>query len=373
MTFCFCRKEEMTDDKKPDLVDRLLVMPKKQRAILIAVSAVMENLFTFSMYCYLGIWPMIIITLYGVFAFCMCALNVGRLSYGTIFLIILSYALLAVPVSAGCTEWRYGFQNYLFVLVPISFTVVYRDSNFKKALKYAAVTFLISCVAYYACIQINIFFNPQTGKSAEFMGVVNGINAFFVFLLILVSFINLFAELFEEKLALRVANGKLAQYANRDPLTNLYNRRFAEQLLTDTIARASAFSVVMCDLDHFKQVNDTYGHAVGDEAIKYAARIIQGNIHYRDYAVRWGGDEFLLIINHSDMKLAIQAVKRIMSQLRNNAIEYEGHEIQATLTTGIALFTPGVDTLEDVLKCADKRLYLGKEAGRNRYVADDGC
>ena len=358
------------DTLKGDIFDKTLGLTLKSRTVLVATAGVLENAFTFAVFCYLKIWPMVAVTAIGLIAFIICARYVGKVSFSAIHVTVLIYSVVAVLVVSFYAEWAYGFQNYLFVPVQLCFALVYKKSNFKTVLKYAAVTIVLMVITYIFAMNICFRMQPYTGASINFIIFVNIVNAFFVFVLNSIVLINLFIELFNETNALNAANRQLVHYADRDPLTNLYNRRFAEKKLKKLTAGDPPLSIILCDLDNFKVVNDTLGHAAGDLVLDYVAKVILGNINYMDFAIRWGGEEFLLIINNSDVEVAHKTMERIMSQLRDSRFLYEGKPIKTTLTAGIALFTPGEDEVEDIIKTADRRMYMGKQAGRNRYVTE---
>jgi len=146
-----------------------------------------------------------------------------------------------------------------------------------------------------------------------------------------------------------------------DNLTGAFNRFFLETTLDNLFMIHETKSIVMLDIDHFKKINDTYGHQMGDEILKYFVATIKNNIRKTDYVVRYGGEEFLIFLPDATKEEAKKAVEKI----KNSLTEYKG--VKYTFSAGIA---DEGETLPEMIKIADKRLYKAKETGRNRIVID---
>ena len=182
---------------------------------------------------------------------------------------------------------------------------------------------------------------------------------------------------FTEQLALALANIQLREtlraQAVRDPLTSLYNRRYLDETLIREVSRAkrkgSPVSVIMIDLDHFKRLNDTFGHAAGDEVLKRFAGILLGGIRREDVACRYGGEEFALILPELEIAQAIERAERLRSQLENLHVELDGHRIgPLSASFGVAVYPSNGDNGELLMRAADSALYQAKGRGRNRVV-----
>jgi len=166
-----------------------------------------------------------------------------------------------------------------------------------------------------------------------------------------------------------------SEVAQIDALTFLLNRRMIVKELQSEVIRAgrykSALSISVMDIDHFKSVNDTYGHLVGDEVLRQVAYQLKEHIRQPDMAGRYGGEEFLVILPNSDLKAASEQASRLCRE--NSEVEVFTHEhmIKVTVSLGIAQFRPGVDTWDSLLNRADNAMYEAKRGGRNRWVADE--
>jgi diguanylate cyclase len=160
-----------------------------------------------------------------------------------------------------------------------------------------------------------------------------------------------------------------------DALTDLHNRRSFEQALAQMLASAaessSPCSLLMVDIDHFKRVNDTYGHVFGDKVIRYVAQRISLSIKGRDVAARYGGEEFAILLPETTMQGASALAEQIRMSVARGKIHRAGATepiAGVTISIGIAESVP-VDTLEGLIARADAALYKSKEAGRNRVTS----
>lgn len=165
----------------------------------------------------------------------------------------------------------------------------------------------------------------------------------------------------------------LRQEAIRDPLTNLFNRRFMEESLTRELQRAARLNhpmaVVMLDIDHFKIFNDTYGHSAGDEVLRRLAEILNESIRLSDIACRYGGEEFVLILPDLSAEAAYDRMERLRENVSYLEVYYQEIALPAvTISIGIVGFPADGDSYEALLLKADQALYRAKNAGRNRVV-----
>mgnify|MGYP003564721443 CR=1 FL=1 len=168
---------------------------------------------------------------------------------------------------------------------------------------------------------------------------------------------------------------KLKQTENlaiRDGLTGLYNHRQFQQLLKEAITRSlrmeKPMALVICDIDHFKNINDLYGHRFGDSVLKVIASKLQNSIREGiDNSARYGGEEFVLILSETDSASAMETVERIRQQIENIIFQNpRGKEMHITMSFGIAVYGQHAKNQDLLIKRADKALYKAKNTGRNR-------
>lgn len=159
----------------------------------------------------------------------------------------------------------------------------------------------------------------------------------------------------------------LEQMATKDIMTGLTNRRQAEKILqiaqSNVQRTQTPYSILMVDIDHFKKVNDTYGHDVGDEAIKAVAKVLHNTVRTGDVACRWGGEEFVCILNGADEAMASHVAERMRSIIQETAIPVVE---KVTVSIGVASWNPSVPDWPTLFKQADLGLYDAKHGGRNR-------
>ncbi|MDX8388839.1 MAG: diguanylate cyclase [Ghiorsea sp.] len=181
---------------------------------------------------------------------------------------------------------------------------------------------------------------------------------------------------------LKEAKNDLEFQATHDVLTNLVNRRYMLEQLNQEIRRCKRYgvscSLVMIDLDKFKSVNDKYGHAVGDDVLREVSARIMGDLRGTDTFARWGGEEFLALLPHTNRDMAASVAEKCLSVVRGKPIHCgDGITITASFSAGVTSFDEfdaslSAPSIVDILLAtADKRLYVGKENGRCQVVSVD--
>ncbi len=156
----------------------------------------------------------------------------------------------------------------------------------------------------------------------------------------------------------------------KDPLTRLYNRRYffenADKFIKSAEEKGETYCVAMLDIDHFKNVNDTYGHDGGDEVLKSISAIIAGSFRENAITCRFGGEEFCVLVAHNPQVDIIQSFELLRRAIEASSVQTGGHTVKVTMSTGVCCEP---DELEAMLKLSDSRLYTAKESGRNKVVA----
>ena len=157
-----------------------------------------------------------------------------------------------------------------------------------------------------------------------------------------------------------------------DELTQVYNRRYFIDRANYELSRAKrygqVFSMLLLDLDGFKQINDVYGHPAGDEALRMVAEICVKGIREVDILARYGGDEFALLIPNLEQHHVLEFAERLRLLLAEGKMTYEGQTIQTTVSIGVVTWTPEITTVERLIYLMDKALYDAKDAGKNRTI-----
>jgi len=185
---------------------------------------------------------------------------------------------------------------------------------------------------------------------------------------------NLEWEVTQRTADLSAVNEQLAAAARQDPLTGLLNRRGFIEVAKAEVQRflrtGRAFSLVLADLDHFKNVNDRYGHVCGDYVLQEVARLFRERVRDMDNVARWGGEEFMLIIPETGYEGAVLLAESLRRSVAMHEFQFGEQQLHVTMTLGISTFGRS-DTLDSCIARADQALYRGKQQGRNRVGGDE--
>jgi len=173
------------------------------------------------------------------------------------------------------------------------------------------------------------------------------------------------------RLELQKANNELERLSRTDRLTDLNNRGYWEECLKNEFSRSQrsskhVSSLLMFDIDHFKRVNDGYGHAAGDVAIQHCANILKANLRDTDIAGRYGGEEYAVILMDTPAKQAMIFAERVRKAIETSFVTYEDIIIKFTISLGIAEFSTNYETHTKWIAASDSALYVSKEGGRNQ-------
>jgi diguanylate cyclase (GGDEF)-like protein len=245
-------------------------------------------------------------------------------------------------ISGGLGE----FTNW----VPLFFIIVFLIFDQKMALLFSMLIFSTTVVIG---IGMNIFYKQ------EFR--IQTYDSLIQFYASKATYI--FALYYLQRLKVAFIQKEAIQHlANTDYLTNLPNRRLVEKRLNENIQTGQLFSVILFDIDHFKYINDTYGHDVGDQVLKEFANLVQDNIREQDLVARWGGEEFIIIAQNLSGKQAGIFSDRIRKLIESSSFL---HDDTVTASFGVTEYKAN-ERAQDVLKRADVALYLAKVNGRNK-------
>lgn len=246
-----------------------------------------------------------------------------------------------------------GYQ--LFILGMVS--IVFQFARFADWKKYI---YMICGFLGYA---VTNFVTDSGGIFAVERGIVGPHETLFFWLNFFVTliFVIMSSYLYEQNISTNVE--KLNKQSFMDPLTGLWNRRGFDNFLFDK--EDTKYCVAILDIDFFKNVNDTYGHAAGDEVLRQMARTLKKSLRENDACARWGGEEFVVYLDITDPEQAYHILERIAGHIRQ--IEFEDYpDLHITITIGLA--RKDRMTFSEAIKLADERLYKGKQNGRNQVV-----
>lgn len=283
-----------------------------------------------------------------------------KICFNACWLEIMAYSFVGTIFGGS----RSGFSMYLLGVIPVIFFLVYSyDANPKRA--YVAT--MIEIVEFVLLTVVGVITDYTTTMSPKWVHIFYIFNSLLMVVVIVGFFAFLFISFRHNERQLVNENDMLRDEVNTDTLTGLLTRRSFEGYFTERIEEYNnnkPFSVVMCDIDHFKAVNDTYGHDVGDIVLKEISGILKSSVRESDHVFRWGGEEFLILLATS-ADHAKDIMERCRLVIEQNVINHEGTDIKVTISIGICEYQKSEKDYDVVLH-ADKALYESKNNGRNR-------
>ncbi|MCR5686774.1 MAG: diguanylate cyclase [Lachnospiraceae bacterium] len=320
----------------------------------------------------MGIYPLAIYNTAIVILYFSISKVVSNIKlYTGLYLTVVSEVIIHSCLATLFVGWSYGFMFYLASLIPISFYLAFSITSFKRKLVYPFATAGAVFFAYMVMRALTYAIGPIAGNTPK------GYEGFFCYANIVIglSLTFLFSALFavevnSMQLRMETEHERLEDEASYDPLTHFLNRRSMDERLNHThrnaIINDVPYSLIMGDIDHFKDFNDTYGHDCGDFVLQNISKLITAQIRAKDSACRWGGEEFLILINDGP-ETAIEVANRIRASIEEFEFNYEGKALHVTITLGVSGYYSSAK-VKTLIEIADKRLYKGKANGRNQIV-----
>ncbi len=308
----------------------------------------------------LEIWLLAALNVFSVSVYALCSVLLGKSRWQQAVLVITGIEVIAhAAVASLVVSWESGFHYYVLALTPL----VFLDARSSERSRMVIMGILI--VIY---IGISVWAKAQVPLHPLDPPILQGLHYFnmVLALIMLAMVLNVHSH------GIQRAEHYLNTLAETDRLTGLPNRRgllnLVEAIHTDAGSSKTTPAAIIIDVDHFKHINDQYGHSCGDSVLSTIAQRMQSQIRDQDALGRWGGEEFVLVLHEADLPLAFAVAERIRETVTGLAFESDDQPFHVTVTTGIALWTPE-ESFEACLERADRALYHGKESGRNRSVA----
>jgi len=307
---------------------------------------------------FVGAMPLIAVQVVTIAIYSLCYVLTGRghrwLPIVLTWLDLLGHATIACWI-VGVES---GFQYYSWILLPLLFANVHRGIQLKAILAaclvvvYVAIDWWLHSTAPLIVVDATALAGLRYFNIACFLialGVIAAAHAYTVDL----------------------AAKRLAAIASTDMLTGMLNRRrMADHLQKELLQARDAkhpISVMLLDIDHFKVINDEYGHARGDQVIVAVGEILRANMRHQDLVARWGGEEFLVLQPNAAMEAARETAERMRRAVAAYVVRDEVDATPVTVTIGVATWCDG-ERMEETMHRADAALYAGKRAGRDRVV-----
>ncbi len=313
-------------------------------------------------------WIMAIFNVFSVLSYVVCF--IPKLRRNTLYLTIQMTAevLLHMVFAVICIGWNYGFELYFVMLVPALYFMKYSAAVTRQKSINAWVGALF-CATVFTVLKISAYdatpIYEVASHEALIMGLFNGLMSFGLILFLMSIF---FGAIVISERGLREKNEKLKNIANIDPLTELFNRRgltqFVKKTMDDAVNNETPFCIIICDIDDFKAINDTYGHSCGDYVLQRIAETIKEHTRHNDCICRWGGEEILILLTSCEYDMALRVAEKLRVKMENLVMNYNSEEIRFTMTFGIAEYSKEL-SFDELVDRADEKLYEGKRAGKN--------
>ena len=286
--------------------------------------------------------------------------NENYIDFSNLLLMKLWLFLICAVLLIG---WGYGFQQYIFCIMCIFFLPIYLPENEKRKryhmIEIGLLLILTYIILFYLCNYTKLVIGVE--YSVNFMNFINVINS-----IITAAGIMSFS-IFSTAINFDVRN-KLTRRADYDELTKLYNRYAINQIIDNYINKKEKFYVAIADIDLFKQINDNYGHEVGDKVLEKVASIFVKSSKDIYQVGRWGGEEFLFIGSDKyEYEEFLKQLENIRKHISKTTFNISGNKIKFTISFGASKYK-GNKKIENIIKEADDNLYEAKESGRNKII-----
>jgi len=292
----------------------------------------------------------------GILLNILCIHLVRRKYYGTVMILVRVDILAQVVAAVWVLGWDSGFHYYALVL-PVLAAVNLQRSNLAK------LSQVVTLIVLY--ISLDIWFKdaaPLVKVETHELIAIRYFNIILSFAL-LGTLAHFYSKTVSEM------EHRLHSMANTDALTELSNRRHLMEIASYELARIARtprpLSIIICDIDHFKVVNDRHGHACGDQVLALVAKTVNSAVRLQDTVSRWGGEEFLVLLPETDLAAAQAISERIRNAVAAQPARCDKLTLPVTLTLGVSEWLTG-ERFEDCIARADDALYVGKQSGRNR-------
>ena len=262
-------------------------------------------------------------------------------------------------------NWRIIIVNTFLFSESLLIAIFYiRQSNLQFKTQKLSVAWGFLIYASYSLFRIIWTVNEIRIDTFLQAGIVHGLNFVFIQILIINTAFSLMW------IANSILNNDLETQARLDPLTKMLNRRAFNDELNKELARSRresiTFSLIMADIDHFKDVNDNFGHLAGDSILISFTKIVTENLRINDIFARYGGEEFLILLPNTEKKYAAETAERIRKIVEMSNHPFNGKDISYTVSLGVTAFDIDAQNRDELLEKVDNALYEAKTGGRNR-------
>ena len=361
------KSKKISEVKK--IITGKIQITEKQKYSIIIYSVALVHFFLTIIFGYFKVYPLFIFNIISVTTYLSSSLLIRNERLFPIYWITYLEIILHSFVSTLVIGWRFGFAQYIIGLIPVGYYVCYTMNTKHRKIVIATCSSLFATISFVSCRLLS--YNVAPAYETNMLSFEVGMylfNSICTFVFVIVFSLLFIYEMNLSRIRLVHQNEILEKLASIDPLTGLYNRRSMDVFLNQALKSESGFSLIMCDIDDFKKINDAHGHDFGDIVLKEISRIVTEQVKSIGYVCRWGGEEILILVNSSSNEYTKDIAENIRRNVANHPFEMNNLWIHCTLTLGIAVHQDG-DMIEDTITKADYHLYQGKRNGKNKVVA----
>lgn len=286
------------------------------------------------------------------------------ITYGNIYI----YQII-VSVFIG---WNFGFTYYIFGLIPVIFYLNFSNPTSSRSNRVPIIILLLSLGCFLIARYLSSIHGPiHPITSVVAINTIFTINSIICYLIVMLFCALYILEMKASQRYLQEHNNHLRYLADCDPLTSLLNRRSMMDYIVNAYdnfeAGNSNYCIILCDIDDFKQTNDTYGHDCGDMVLIQCAKLIREGLGDDSKICRWGGEEILMLVPWN-LNYCIEQIELLRKKLESFIFLYQQHKVKITMTFGIKAYESEL-TVHELIQIADHNMYKGKKAGKNCVIA----
>lgn len=315
------------------------------------------NLFWTVLFVLLGSKPLALVSVVSACAYAVCYFLIERRKNVAALAIFWIEVPVHIVISSLLIGWESGYHLYLILCIPACLT--------SASGRRATVPVIVIIVLYLALDALCTLIAPLSPLPMPAVKVVTWLNYVIVFA-IFYSMTITYRE------TITRAERRLFDLAMKDPLTGLSNRSHFNNLFANEMTQSQstdkAHGLVLIDIDHFKRINDQFGHEAGDQVLVSVAKTLSANLNEGDILARWGGEEFLILLRDSSAQNTLAIAEKIRRSVCSRNIAIESKDNTITISAGATQIETN-ETLTDALRRADKGLYASKDGGRNQVTA----
>lgn len=315
-----------------------------------------------------GIYRLVVVNIFSVacYGFVIKLVRDNPSSFKVGILILQAEVIIYASICVFTLGWGYGFELLFFALL----LTIFFAPHVYKTLSHGVVILSGVMFVFWYFMLIDAPVNTDYSDQKEMLFMINImiVTIFSIVLAYLLEISNnlFYNNMYEEKENMRTV-------ANYDPLTKLLNRNSMESFFKNEVfGKNQKFALIICDIDNFKKVNDTYGHNVGDIVLVHVSNALKSAFRQEDFLCRWGGEEFLILINNTTKDQAYRMVDHARTIIYTNKVKHEELSLNVSMTFGMVFCDESVSPDMDlIVKQADVLLYEGKQNGKNCIVMDE--